>query len=45
MEEFSTWIEATYPDLYPDGVDRRLVTIASKAYKFFQSSSYNSYRA
>jgi hypothetical protein len=42
MVQFARWIAREYPDLYPDGeVDARLVMIASKAYRFFQSSDLN----
>jgi len=41
MVKFTAWIEREFSDLYPDGVDPRLVTIASKAYRFFQVSDLN----
>ena len=53
MREFASWIAREFPELKiatgPDGRaderTERLVTIASKAYKSFQSSDLNSYRA
>jgi hypothetical protein len=41
MVQFTEWINREFADLYPEGVDSRLVTIASKAYKAFQSSDLN----
>jgi hypothetical protein len=38
MVKFSRWIEREYPELFPKGIDDRLVMIASKAYGYFQSS-------
>jgi len=39
MVEFTAWIEREYPEL--GDVDPRLVTIASKCYRFFQVSDLN----
>jgi hypothetical protein len=41
MVRFTQWIEREYADLFPKGVDARLVMIASKAYGAFQSSDLN----
>jgi hypothetical protein len=41
MIRFTEWINREYADLYPKGVDARLVMIASKAYGFFQASDLN----
>jgi hypothetical protein len=41
MIRFTEWIEREYADLFPKGVDARLVMIASKAYGHFQSSDLN----
>lgn len=41
MTEFATWIEREFPEF--GKVDARLVTVASKAYRYFQSSDLNSY--
>jgi hypothetical protein len=41
MVGFSKWISREFADLFPDGVDPRLVTIASKGYRYFQASDLN----
>jgi hypothetical protein len=39
MTGFATWIAREFPELGP--IDPRLVTIASKAYRYFQASDLN----
>jgi len=39
MVGFTKWIEREFPEI--ENVDPRLVTIASKCYKYFQSSDLN----
>ena len=41
MVGFSKWISREFKDVFPDGVDPRLVTIASKAYRYYQASDLN----
>lgn len=41
MTGFAAWISREFKDIFPDGVDPRLVTIASKAYRYYQSSDLN----
>jgi hypothetical protein len=36
--QYAKWLNREFADLYPDGVDARLLMIATRAYRWFQQS-------